>query len=356
MGVFLRGKVWWMEYRTGSVRVVRSTGQRDKAKAQSVYAALRVAMGAKPPRSAMESVLDAIYSSGATKRPLSSVWKIYQEWCVCKGRKASKSIDVGRRNLLSRFIEWAAPQKVVDVDDVTVAVTRNYIASLRASGLSNKTLRNYAQYLSAIWRGMAQMVGDLPNPWLAACPDKDGSSLRREAFSREQEAAVLDAARKIGHDWYLASMVARWTGLRYGDVARLDWAQIDLASRCISVTPSKTAKHGVRVVLPVSDALLDALRSVPEDRREGFLLPEHAMHYPMPMDVPFSDALRSAGLDTKRFTFHSWRHTFRTRLSDAGVADDLARRLGGWTNLGMAAHYDHAERLGDLLGAVNSAR
>ena len=31
---------------------------------------------------------------------------------------------------------------------------------------------------------------------------------------------------------------------------------------------------------------------------------------------------------------------------------EVARRLGGWTNLAMAAHYDHAERLGELRDAI----
>jgi integrase len=46
---------------------------------------------------------------------------------------------------------------------------------------------------------------------------------------------------------------------------------------------------------------------------------------------PFKDVLAKAGIKEGGHTFHSWRHTFRTRLSEAGVSDDLAKRLGGWT-------------------------
>lgn len=56
------------------------------------------------------------------------------------------------------------------------------------------------------------------------------------------------------------------------------------------------------------------------------------------------------------YTFHSWRHTFRTRLSEAGVADDTAKRLGGWTEDATAALYDHADRIPEIRAALESAK
>ena len=55
------------------------------------------------------------------------------------------------------------------------------------------------------------------------------------------------------------------------------------------------------------------------------------------------------------FTFHSWRHTFRTRLAEAGVSDEIAKRLGGWTVDKTAARYDHDGRLKELRHAINLA-
>lgn len=379
MGVFLRGNVWWMEYRTRKVRKVISTGFRkdQKAKAVAAYQAFRLGMGARPKRSAMEGILSAIYD---TVRPahgiaLSSLQGIYDDWSAGKGRKVARLTEVNRRNLLARFVEWAAGRGLTDVSDVSVAVARDYVVSLRdpapgkdgkpRPGKSNKTLRTYCQYLSSIWKAAGQMTGGMSNPWLAACPDPDGSSVRREAFSPAEERRVLDAARKAGHGWWLASMIARWTGLRYGDVATLEWGDaedalrapvlpngvVDLDRRLIVIDPSKTRRHGLRVSLPLADPLRAALASVPPGKREGFVLPEHGIKYPQPFDAPFSDVLKAAGLDPVRFTFHSWRHTFRTRLAEAGVPDQVAMRFG-WTNLPMSRHYDHAKHLPEMREAV----
>jgi integrase len=89
------------------------------------------------------------------------------------------------------------------------------------------------------------------------------------------------------------------------------------------------------------------------------VLPLHADYYPDPQfsggPGKFAEVLKEAKLDGKGYTFHSWRHTFRTRLSEAGVSDDLAKRLGGWTENATAARYDHAERVEELREAVEKA-
>ena len=43
-------------------------------------------------------------------------------------------------------------------------------------------------------------------------------------------------------------------------------------------------------------------------------------------------------------------------MSEAGVSDDLAKRLGGWTEDTTAARYDHAERIAELRAAVEKAK
>lgn len=41
---------------------------------------------------------------------------------------------------------------------------------------------------------------------------------------------------------------------------------------------------------------------------------------------------------------------------EAGVADDIAKRLGGWTEDATAALYDHADRIPEIRAAFESAK
>ena len=113
-------------------------------------------------------------------------------------------------------------------------------------------------------------------------------------------------------------------------------------------------------MLPLTTTLRAAIEKAWKERTESdFVLPKHAAVYPHVRRVegpgPYVAILEKAGLAGKGYTFHSWRHTFRTRLSEAKVSSELAKKLGGWTVDKTAERYDHAERVEELRAAVEAA-
>ena len=356
MAIFLRGNVWWFEYRTRKVRVVKSTGFRkpDKAKAQAAYQAFRVGFGVKPQRSAMEKMLEAIYDDSAKEKgvPLASVWLVFEDWFKGKAKKVSVDTWRNYKNETARAVEWCVSRGCSDIGDVSVAVAREYVKHI-SPGRSNKTVRNIVMMLSTVWEAVGQISPGIHNPWKAACPDKDGSAIRRPDFTHEEADRVLEAAKSAGHDWYLASMIALYTGLRYGDIANLDWTCIDLDERILTTKPHKTKDtSGVSVTVPLADPLYAVLK----DGGTGFVLPEHALRYSARsrLGVTFADVLAAAGLTKTHHTFHSWRHTANSRMAEAGIPSEIRQMLCGWTNDAMARHYDHAKHLKELFEAVRA--
>lgn len=125
-------------------------------------------------------------------------------------------------------------------------------------------------------------------------------------------------------------------------------------------TPPKTSRHKIRVTVPLVGTLLAALRTARQEAPgEVYVLPLHAKAYHRRTlksgPGAFAPILAAAKVG-EGYTFHSWRHTFRTRLSEAGVADDIAKRLGGWTEDATAALYDHADRIPEIRAALESAK
>lgn len=352
MALYLRGNIWWMEYKTSTFRKQLSTHlpKSEKKKAKAVYEAFLLGCKTKPKKSAIEGILSAIYDT--TEKtcgiPMSAVWQVYEEWCKGKGRVNTRQTYNSRKALFARFASYAEQRKAYDISDISVQIARDFIVSLKRS---NKTQRTYCGYLSTIWEAVSQLHPNIHNPWKAACPDNDGSSVRHEAFSSEQIQAVLAEAKKVGYDWYRASLIALYTGLRFGDVATLQWSQVDLAARVIKVTPSKTKRSsGVEVWIPIADTLYDELK----EGGEGFVLPILGVQYPNPPDIPFSTVLKAVGLTGREWGFHSWRHTANTRMAEAGIPSNIREMICGWTGSKMAKHYDHARHLDELTQAVKS--
>jgi len=65
--------------------------------------------------------------------------------------------------------------------------------------------------------------------------------------------------------------------------------------------------------------------------------------------------LERAKVKGKGLTFHSYRHTFRTRLKEAGVPNEIAKELGGWTQDATLARYNHADETEKLRAQMEKA-
>ena len=77
----------------------------------------------------------------------------------------------------------------------------------------------------------------------------------------------------------------------------------------------------------------------------GALFPAHAFknYRNRPQKTAFALILQNAKIKPNgaKLSFHCLRHTFRTELAKAGVSEEVAMRLGGWTEEKTAAIYNH---------------
>lgn len=337
---------------SGNKSIRRSTGTEDKVKAQAIAETMRLALHRKAPADRLHALIDALMGEeGKPVMPLSGAWAEYERMRAIGGRKVEPKTLNQRRRAVERFLAWTTENRpaVKALGDVGRGTAQDYAATLIESGAASKTRKNLISELATVWKELSAVHG-IKNPWPGVVPAVNDAK-RGKAFTREEEAAILKAADQAGHDWGVISRLARCTGLRYGDIARLTQDSVDRTARALRLAPSKTSRHGIAVLLPLPVAILDALPTAP-----GPLFPEHAKCLPHQFWVyPYSKVLAAACVGGLGYTFHSWRHTFRTRLAEAGVSDDLAKKLGGWTQDATAARYDHATRLEELRTAVESA-
>jgi len=381
MRLYKRFQTWWIEYHIDKRYVRKSTRLRDRAAAEAMLATMKLARAKKSSAETIAALLESIYKNA--EKPvgtqLGAAWQIYRDTLETAGLDHVAPDTLRKRaGHLAAFAAWCKSDRPIvrDVQDVDGPTAAAYAAYMSSNGLSAKTRQIHLADLSHIWRILAKSMPTLQNPWSDLRPRNTGSK-RHPAFTPEEEARVMEAARKRGDGWPLMCLIARHTGLRYGDVATLQWGNaeealaaetlengvVDIAANLLVVDPSKTARHGVRVALPIerralAPALAEARKSAPRDAVD--LFPRHARTYraigQAPKDSRFSDILARAGTDpSDGYSFHSWRHTFRTRLAEAGVSTELAMRLCGHTTAAMSAHYDHDAHLAELSAAIEAA-
>lgn len=361
MSIYKRtgSRFWWYAVRQGKTILRGSTGTENEDVARAVERSIYMAQKRTTPADKLHAMIDALLDvTPDAGLPLAGIWAEYERHLRTSGNNLKPRTLENRAMSLGRFTRWVTAERPVcdraeAVDRATAAAFADFLAS---GGTKGKTRANLIGDLGTIWEGLRRVRdGVTANPWPLVSPAKNDSE-RGQAFDRGQEAAIMAAADKMGDGWGLACRLARYTGLRYGDVARLPWVAVDLDHEVIRLTPTKTARRKIDVAIPIAPPLLVALREAREASPGSTLvLPAHAAAYPRPERRglhKFADVLSAAEIEGA-YTFHSWRHTFRTRLSEAGVSDEIARRLGGWTEDATAMRYDHDGRSSELKEAIN---
>ena len=150
--------------------------------------------------------------------------------------------------------------------------------------------------------------------------------------------------------------------MRLGDALRLKWSNVDLQAGTITFTPSKTARLGKKLILPIHPEIEAFLLKHPAGASDDASLFPTLSHLSISGKSGASQAFRrimeraevaagisrkaevgSAGHNVFARSFHSLRHSFVTALAHANVGIELRQKLGGHSSEGQSLHYTHPD-------------
>jgi integrase len=138
--------------------------------------------------------------------------------------------------------------------------------------------------------------------------------------------SLADEKKLLGHAApHLCRIItaALDTGMRRGELLCQRWEHIDLSRNLISVSTSKTA-GGVGREIPCTDRLAVLLRESRETSGIVFTFEKNPI---VQIKTAWKAAIRRA--EIRYYRFHDLRHTFNTRLMEAGVMQEVRKALMG---------------------------
>ena len=316
MSLFKRGNVWWSYFFVDGVRHQQSTETANKKQAETIEQKLKEEVTARR-FGLVQADPHMKFGELAAKFIASGI--------------AHKHHLYHLKFLLPFFAE-------VPVLRLTKPMTEEFRRKRKAEPITrpikDATVNRDLSVLRHIlyWAVDEQLLGVNPLARLKMARER---RTRRPVLSIAEEQLLLPAAPP-----HLQAMItaALDTGMRRGEITSQIWGDVDFAQRVLFVTRSKTPEGESREI-PLTARLLKWLL---ENRREQGTIFCYNGEQVRIVKRSWKTALKHAGI--RHVRFHDLRHTFNTRLMEAGVLQEIRMALMGHS-AGSKVHatYTHIE-------------
>ena len=322
MALFKRGDVWWMRFNYQGKQIRRSTEVTDRNLAERIYDKVR---GQIAEGKWFERVL------GDEKTVQELLERYLEDYSA-----PNKAPGTHRRDKsLSAHLVHAFGS--FQLTTVRPALLAEYKSRRRREGAAPKTINDELKLLGHAYKlAMMEWEWVTDNPVQRVSREKVRNLIERW-LSREEETRLLAASPS----WLREIIVfALHTGLRQGEILDLQWPQVDLFRRTITILEQK---NGAKDTLPMNETALGVLtaRANVQPLQTGYVFFNEAGNRRDARNVlrAFYPAMTKARIE--KFRFHDLRHTWATRLVQAGVDLYTVQKLGRWKTVSMMTRYAH---------------
>jgi integrase len=230
----------------------------------------------------------------------------------------------------------------IRLDRISPFTLDKFTRRLEESGLTTGTRNRIAVTYNHMARRLLEWrVISSPLPTFRKEPEHN----RREyVLTLEEEAQLLDAALHDGHPYaWLFVRFGLSTSMRHREILTARFEHFDPVRRRIRVR----VKGGRWHKQPLTQELGEVITKEQEMANDpsGWIFPSKVAQsgHTESMTKPFRRCVIAAGLDPRKVTPHTMRHTAITRL--AGIGADIAtvQTFSGHQSVQMVMRYTHAQ-------------
>lgn len=288
----------------------------------------------------------------------------WSEFLALRHVNSTVNTHVALKTTYKAITEYFDPH--TKLEDLTPAACANWLMHLLGTKrIKTVTANYYRQWLSIFFNWCVDLSYMTVNPFTQIRRVKPQRAVRNP-MTREDVEALVRVAHKSKHSFWAYAVLLAWhTSLRLSDVSFLEKKSINWTDETIAITPIKTKKVGIEVVVPIEPTeLYPVLREMYDQSNPAlygplsrFVCPEMALRYQADggrtLNGSFETLRKWAGVDEGK-SFHCLRHGFCSRMMNAGADCIVVSSITGHTNLNTLRGYvkvsDQAKRNALLQG------
>ena len=250
-------------------------------------------------------------------------------------RRLRTSMAVLRRQFETALLHLLTPSDIEDFKSVR-----------RSEGIEEVTIRHDLHALSRLlqYGRLQRWLESDPLDGVAIPSDRD--SVREKVVSQKEERAYFEAAAASKSLCNDVAKLILLTGMRVGEVYRLEWRDLDVETGRLRVRRSKSraGQRTLRLVAEARSLLASRLALRVTDRSICPFVFESPRHPGKPLTrltVSHKKICARAGVD---FWLEDLRTTFGTRMAQAGCPPHDLMKIMGHSSLAVTMrHYVHAQ-------------
>jgi len=270
------------------------------------------------------------------------------------GEAAEKFIKWGQDNKKSwkddrsRYENYVKPViKKTPLKDVSPLQIEKIKSNMKKQGLSDKTIHHALTFIRAVYGkhvswGLYQ--GPIPTTKVKF-PKLDNN--RTRFLSYEEAQILLKALKTKSITVYYQAILSLHAGLRFSEIAKLKWSDIDLTHDVLHIRDAKSGKsRETYITEPIKEALTQ-LNAINEYQNGELIFPDKFGKAQTHISNSFYQVVKQLGLNNgiddrrRKICFHSLRHTFGSWLAMQGTSLYEIKELMGHTDIKMTERYSH---------------
>ncbi len=331
-GVYKRGQYWWIRYTVGKRLIRESTKQSNYREACRMLEARKT------------DISRGAYDLNKKEAPFFEEYADYFLEYYAKPNKRSWKRDV-------RSIKYL---KAAFSGQRLSGITREHINKYKVDRMRETTMRKAPPARATVNRelavlrtmfNMAKEEGKVEHNPVSGrgILFRENNKVER-ILSRKEEAHLYDVCLEhLPKRIYWIIRAGFQTGMRIGELLALEWRDVDLVNRRITVR-AEIAKSGKARAIPINKNLTTMLKEVKKETKKAG---EYVFSGQKPIKsirTSFAKAKGLAEIDP-RFRFHDIRHTVASRLiTENGVDLVTVASILGHADLKMLERYAHTRR------------
>lgn len=218
------------------------------------------------------------------------------------------------------------------LDQIDQSVIRQIKTGLNLKGLKPATINRHLNVIGAILNHSVEME------WLDRAPvikRLKAPQGRLEYLTPDEVNRLLDSLKEQVHKDFVVLAIS--TGLRMRNLTHLEWKDVDLFRRTITIHADQH-KNGKVHVVPINNMAMTVLKRL--HRPSGRVLQYRGKDVDAIGKRAFKNAQKRARLE-KNIHPHLFRHTFASWHVMKGTPLAELKALGGWSKLESVLIYAH---------------